>query len=182
MTTYGGTDLASAFHTVRKNTIQIANDIPEAQYGYAPGEGSMTVARMLAHLASGTHMAHAMHGVDKKTQMEMASFVAYMGEAAQIEATLTTKAQIIDALTTRGDAFAAWLATMSDEALGEHVHLPSGATPASKTRFEMLLGVKEHEMHHRAQLMVVQRLLGIVPHLTRNRMAAMAARAATAQK
>jgi len=35
--------------------------------------------------------------------------------------------------------------------------------------FEMLLGTKEHEMHHRAQLMVIERLLGIVPHLTRNR-------------
>jgi uncharacterized damage-inducible protein DinB len=29
--------------------------------------------------------------------------------------------------------------------------------------------MKEHEMHHRAQLMVVERLLGVVPHLTRNR-------------
>ena len=33
----------------------------------------------------------------------------------------------------------------------------------------MLLGVKEHEMHHRGQLMMVQRMLGIVPHLTRQR-------------
>jgi hypothetical protein len=33
----------------------------------------------------------------------------------------------------------------------------------------MLLGAKEHEMHHRAKLMVVERLLGIVPHLTRMR-------------
>jgi uncharacterized damage-inducible protein DinB len=35
----------------------------------------------------------------------------------------------------------------------------------------MLLGVKEHEMHHRAQLMVIERHLGIVPHLTRQRQA-----------
>ncbi len=42
-------------------------------------------------------------------------------------------------------------------------------TPASKSRFEMLLSVKEHEMHHRGQLMVAQRVLGIVPHLTRLR-------------
>jgi uncharacterized damage-inducible protein DinB len=35
----------------------------------------------------------------------------------------------------------------------------------------MLLGTKEHEMHHRAQLTVIERLLGIVPHLTRNRQA-----------
>jgi uncharacterized damage-inducible protein DinB len=31
----------------------------------------------------------------------------------------------------------------------------------------MILAVKEHEMHHRAQLMLIERLLGIVPHLTR---------------
>jgi uncharacterized damage-inducible protein DinB len=41
----------------------------------------------------------------------------------------------------------------------------------------MLLAVKEHEMHHRAQLMLIQRLLGIVPHLTRQRDASMAAAA-----
>jgi uncharacterized damage-inducible protein DinB len=33
----------------------------------------------------------------------------------------------------------------------------------------MLLGAKEHEMHHRAQLMLIERQLGIVPHLTRQR-------------
>jgi uncharacterized damage-inducible protein DinB len=39
----------------------------------------------------------------------------------------------------------------------------------------MLLGAKEHEMHHRAQLMVLQRMLGITPHLTREQQARMAA-------
>ena len=43
----------------------------------------------------------------------------------------------------------------------------------------MLLGVKEHEMHHRGQLMLVQRLLGQVPHLTRARAAMQAQRAGT---
>jgi uncharacterized damage-inducible protein DinB len=31
----------------------------------------------------------------------------------------------------------------------------------------MLIAPKEHEMHHRGQLMVVERMLGITPHLTR---------------
>ncbi len=31
---YGGKELASAFRTVRKNTIQVAEDIPESQYGH----------------------------------------------------------------------------------------------------------------------------------------------------
>ena len=55
------------------------------------------------------------------------------------------------------------------EQLAEFVSFPPPVQPPRKTRFEMLLGVKEHEMHHRAKLMVSQRLLGIVPHLTRAR-------------
>jgi uncharacterized damage-inducible protein DinB len=39
----------------------------------------------------------------------------------------------------------------------------------AKSRFEWLLGAKEHELHHRAQLMLIERQLGIVPHLTRQR-------------
>ena len=31
------------------------------------------------------------------------------------------------------------------------------------------MSVKEHEMHHRGQLMLIERMLGIVPHLTRAR-------------
>jgi uncharacterized damage-inducible protein DinB len=52
--------------------------------------------------------------------------------------------------------------------------MPQGAMPASKSRFEMILSVKEHEMHHRGQLMLIERLLGVVPHLTREREARMA--------
>ena len=33
----------------------------------------------------------------------------------------------------------------------------------------MLLSPKEHEMHHRAQLFLIERMVGIVPHLTRAR-------------
>ena len=61
--------------------------------------------------------------------------------------------------------------------------MPPGGTPASRTRFDMLLAVKEHEMHHRGQLMLIERMLGITPHLTREMQARMAAmQAAAAQK
>ena len=53
-----------------------------------------------------------------------------------------------------------------------------GMTPTSKSRFEMILSVKEHEMHHRGQLMLIERLLGIVPHLTREMQSSLAAAAA----
>jgi uncharacterized damage-inducible protein DinB len=47
-------------------------------------------------------------------------------------------------------------------------------TPPTKSRFEMILGVKEHEMRHRGQLMVMERMVGVVPHLTREFQARMA--------
>ena len=51
----------------------------------------------------------------------------------------------------------------------------------SKSTFEMLLGIKEHEMHHRAQLFLIERMVGIVPHLTRARMERMAQQQAGAR-
>jgi uncharacterized damage-inducible protein DinB len=42
------------------------------------------------------------------------------------------------------------------------------------------MGAKEHEMHHRGQLMLIQRLIGITPHLTRQREERARARAAAA--
>jgi uncharacterized damage-inducible protein DinB len=38
----------------------------------------------------------------------------------------------------------------------------------------MLLSPKEHEMHHRGQLMMLERMVGVVPHLTRQQMERMA--------
>ena len=74
-----------------------------------------------------------------------------------------------------GERFAKWLDSLSDDFLGQRVSMPPGMTPASKARFEMLLGVKEHEMHHRGQLMLLERMVGVVPHLTREMQARIAA-------
>jgi hypothetical protein len=52
MTYYGSKELASAFRTVRKNTIQIAEEIPEEKYNFQPAPGTRTVARTLAHIAA----------------------------------------------------------------------------------------------------------------------------------
>ena len=48
-----------------------------------------------------------------------------------------------------------------------------------RTRFESLHSPKEHEMHHRTQLMLIERMLGITPHLTRQMEERMRARAQT---
>ena len=70
-------------------------------------------------------------------------------------------------LKTDGDTFASYLESLPEAFLSERVAMRPGMEPAAKARFEMLLSPKEHEMHHRAQLMVLQRMIGQVPHLTR---------------
>ena len=169
MTYYGGKELADAFRTVRRNTIQIAEDIPDDRYGYRPTADSRTVAEELAHLASGTWWHQQVHGVEKKAFITFDDFGALMGQSTEIEKGLTTKPQIVDALRRRGDEFTQFLEGLSADQLAERVGFPPPIQPSTKTRFEMLLAAKEHEMHHRAKLMVIERLLGIVPHLTRQR-------------
>ena len=73
--------------------------------------------------------------------------------------------EIIELLRTEGDRWVHWVEQLPETFLSEPVRLPDGK---SVSRFEMLLGTKEHEMEHRAQLTVIQRLLGLVPHFTRN--------------
>jgi uncharacterized damage-inducible protein DinB len=166
---YGAKELAEAFRTVRNNTLQIAEDIPEDKYAFRPTPDVQSVGEELAHIACATWVSQQIHAVDKRTFVAFEDFGRYIGRATAMEKELKTKAQIVDALRINGDGFARFLSDMTDEQLAEHVGFPAPVQPSKKTRFEMLLGVKEHEMHHRAKLMLMQRLLGMVPHLTRRR-------------
>ena len=172
MNYYGSKDMADSWRTVRKNTIQVAEDIPEDNYAFRAAPDTMSVAEILAHLAATPHWAIQCHFVEKKSVVAMEDFGKWMGEIGAASKTLTTKAALVDALKSNGETVAAGLEAMTDAQLGEKVGLPMG----DKTRFEMLLGLKEHEMHHRAQLFLIERMVGIVPHLTRARQAAQAAR------
>lgn len=176
MTYYGAKDLASSFRTVRKNTIAIATDIPEQHYGYRAAPETRTVSQMLVHIAQITQMTNQIHAVEKRTALEGFDFMSFMQRLGAEEQTPRTRQQILDMLKADGEKFAQWLEGVDDKFLAERVTMPTGMTPDSKTRFEMLMSVKEHEMHHRGQLMLIERLLGIVPHMTRDMQAMIASR------
>jgi uncharacterized damage-inducible protein DinB len=169
MNVYGGKDMGASFRTVRRNTIQIAKDIPEDGYGFRATPDTRSVAEELAHIAAATLWVVQAHEVDRTTFITYEDFGAYMTRTAAVAQALTTKTDLIHALTKNGEEFAAFLERMTDDQLAERVGFPPPIQPSSKSRFEMLLGTKEHEMHHRAKLIVLERLLGIVPHLSRAR-------------
>jgi uncharacterized damage-inducible protein DinB len=176
MFTYGGTQLASSFRSVRANTITIAEEIPEDKYGYRPVPDVKSVGEQLAHIAIATDWQTELHG-SRVAHIDYAMFGTHVARSAAEEQGLNTKAAIIAALRSGGERFATFLEAAGDDLLAEEVTFPPQVQPSVRTRFEMLQAAKEHEMHHRAQLMVYERLLGIVPHLTRRRAASAAAAA-----
>ena len=167
MTYYGAKELAASFRTVRDNTIKIAEDIPEEQYGYRATPESRSAGATLAHIAVSTRVQEQIHFVEHRSTLVGFDFFAFMGKLIAEEATPRTKSEILQLLREEGENFAQSLEGVSEDRLGERVEFPQGMVPSSKSRFEMLMSPKEHEMHHRGQLMSIERLLGITPHLTR---------------
>lgn len=173
---YGASQLADSFGTVRKNTILVAEDIPEEKYNFRPAEGVRSVAETLAHIAALPPVARERQN-RRITAPTIEMFQESMQKIKERESSLRSKKEIVEFLRKDGDEHVAWLRALPEEVLAEVVTFPVGE-PAKRTRFEAILGLKEHEMHHRGQLMLVERILGIVPHLTRinqERMAAMQA-------
>jgi len=175
MSQYGPKEIAASFRTVRNNTIQIAEDIPEEKYSFRPTPDTMTVGELLTHIAFGTSFNEQVNFVEKRTSMAGFDFMAFVTPMKAEQAKPRTKAEIIALLKERGEKFAGKVETLSNDFLAEDILMPPGAPNVSRSRFDMLIGSKEHEMHHRGQLMLIERMLGITPHLTQQMQARMQA-------
>ena len=160
---YGARQFADSMRAVRRNTMLIAEDIPETDLGFRATPVTRSVAETLVHitwLGSSDRLIHEELHLDS---LETFDFPAMLEQSALEERRPRSKDEIIDLLRTEGDRSVTWLEGLSDDFLLEQVRLPGGG---SVSRFEMLLGTKEHELQHRAQLTVVERLLGLVPRFT----------------
>lgn len=180
MSHYGAKELANAFRTVRGNTIEIAKDIPESSYEFRPAPGARSVSELFRHIIHASHFQEDVHRDRRITTLQGYDFGAVSREASAKEAEPLDKAGIVAKLQSEGERIAKWFESMSPEFLAETYTDPTGNNP--KSRLENLMSIKEHEMHHRGQLMLIERLLGVTPHLTRQREARAArAREAAAQ-
>ena len=172
MAHYGSKELAQSFRTVRKNTLEAARDIPQDKYDFRPTPDCRSVENLLTHIALSYRFQHRVHAVEKWSSMAGFDFPAMMSELGAKEAEPRTKSQVITML--EDETWPTFLDGVSDEFLAETVSFPPEFSQPPKSLLEMILSVKEHEMHHRGQVMLAQRMLGIVPHLTREREARMA--------
>ena len=166
MTHYGGKELATSFRTVRNNTIAIAEEIPEDRYDFRAAADVRSVRELLSHIAFIPRLQQQMQ-TDRVTDVGTVNFTALLQPIWAEEAKPRTKADIVALLAAERDRFTTYLEGLADGFLAEIVTQGHGAQPATKSRLEMLMSPKEHEMHHRGQLMLIERMVGVVPHLTR---------------
>jgi uncharacterized damage-inducible protein DinB len=163
MSLYGVPQLAASMRAVRQNTILIAGDVPESKYAFRATPETRSVAETLVHIAWLWTADRYMHEERRLDTLEGFDFPALLEKSASEEKVARSKAEIVELLRVEGDRAAQWIEALSDAFISEHVRLPGGG---SVTRFEMLLATKEHELQHRAQLTVIERLLGSVPRFT----------------
>ncbi len=182
-TIYGGKELAAAFRRVRGNTIKMAEEIPAEKYGFQPTLETRSVGRLLSHIATVPFIQLYVQE-NKIDNLAQVDFMALVKEMITVETAPRGKDEVIALLKHEGERFATYLEGLPEAFLAERVVTPFDPSP-TKSRLELLMSAKEHEMHHRGQLALIQRMLGLVPHLTRamqERAAQLAAEAAAAQR
>jgi uncharacterized damage-inducible protein DinB len=181
MTYYGPKEMAASYRTVRANTIKIAEEIPEEKYSFRAAPECRSVAETLIHIAVGARLQEQVHLTEHLDTLVGFDFFSFMAKQAAEEQVKRSKTEILKMLHVEGEKYAHALEGLTEAFLAESLHYPQGMVPPSKSRFEMMISPKEHEMHHRGQLMTIQRMLGMVPPLTRQmqeRIAAMKAASA----
>jgi uncharacterized protein YndB with AHSA1/START domain/uncharacterized damage-inducible protein DinB len=160
---YGVRQLTDGMRAVRANTILMADDIPESQYDYRPTPVSRSIAETLVHIAWLATSDRILHEEEHLAALEGFDFPALLRKSEVEEKRPRSKAEILELLRTEGERHVRWLEQVPEAFLSERVALPGGG---SVSRFEMFLATKEHELQHRAQLTVIDRLIGVVPRFT----------------
>ena len=160
---YGVRQLTDGLRAVRANTILMAEDIPESQYDYRPTPVSRSVGETLVHIAWLATSDRILHEEAHLETVEGFDFPALLEKSEVEEKRRRSKAEILELLRTEGERYVRWVEGLSESFLRERVRVPGGG---SVSRFEMLLATKEHELQHRAQLTVIDRLIGVAPRFT----------------
>ncbi|MDX1972541.1 MAG: hypothetical protein SFY68_08435, partial [Candidatus Sumerlaeia bacterium] len=164
--------ILDSFKTVRSHTIQIAQDIPEAQYGHRPAEGAQTILeifldiiRIPQFMVESAVRPEFIEVTRETREQVFNSIIPVKAEG------ITTQAQVVKALE---DSLASIVARVEsvDEAFLNTMY--TAPDRQEKLRLWVINCAKEQEMIRRAQLFLAERQIGITPHTTRRQQAAAA--------
>jgi hypothetical protein len=109
MQLYSRKQLADSIRTVRKNTVLIAEDIPEQHYGYRPTADSRSVAEILTHIAMMSEFDRLLHQDEHVATLEGFDFRKLVRMSEIEEKKSVPKTELIELLRTSGEGWARWL-------------------------------------------------------------------------
>ena len=135
------------FENIRSRTMRVIGSIPREQYDWRPAPGMFSFADLIRHLAAierymfcenvqGLPSRYPGHGEElAKGPEEVLAYIERMHEES-----------------------IAILKSLSDEDLSKPCTTPGGAT---MPRWKWLRAMIEHEAHHRGQIFMMLRMIGI---------------------
>jgi uncharacterized damage-inducible protein DinB len=156
-------EICEGWQDVRNGLIKEVEAIPADQFGFRAADGTRSVLEILQHIVEAERVL-AGETCRDDTNLRRASFPALIAEYAGQAKDADTKDAILKLL--RGSL---------DESLERVREFGDEKLEQSMTRFDgkqlpkrvMLNFIVAHEMYHRGQVTVYQRLLGIEPALTK---------------
>src|SRR4029453_6274827 len=108
MELYGQKQLIEGMRTVRKNTIQIAEDIPEKDSSFSLPPPSRSVAETLVHIAVLSQLRRVLHEEKRVSTIDGFDFSELIKRSELQEKKTRSKAEIIELLAAEGNSWFGW--------------------------------------------------------------------------
>jgi uncharacterized damage-inducible protein DinB len=153
--------IIEGWREVRKGLIDEASQIPAGQFSFQPSPDSRSVKRLLQHLVEAQKFLVA-EACRPDTNLRRASFAENVKMYAPDVAGADDKDAIITLLQQSMDESAAKLMAAGDELRNTMKRFDG----KEMTKLSFMSFAIAHEMYHRGQLTVYERLLSIEPALT----------------
>ena len=140
-------DLLRAVDTARGRTARLAALIPESGLDWTPAPGAFTCADIVRHLAATERFTFV--------EIAMGGTSRYPGHDKRLA---YGREGVLAYLDTLHEQSMALLRTLDDAALERRITTPTGAQIPTWRWLQLMT---EHEAHHRGQLYLMLRLLGV---------------------
>ena len=145
-------ELLGQFNASARKLILLADAMPADSYGWQPAEGVYTVARVYAHITRYNYM-YPDQNMGKNAPMSYET----------MEATLTTKAEVTEALRVSMEYVRTVVEGMSEAELTERTTLYG----SDVAKWAVVLQLVTHMNEHLGQAIAYARMNGVVPPWSR---------------
>jgi len=157
-------ELIQRWMNVRKGLIGEVTQIPEDKFSFRGTPETRTIEEMIKHIVTMERVL-VREQCRENANLGRRPFPEHIAEHAPHVATAQGKEALVTLLNHSIDESMQFVRQFGEEGLKQDTRHFDGST---LSKFSFLFFVMSHEMHHRGQIALCERMLGIEPELTRN--------------